>query len=196
MFKKNKLQPISNWLKKNGWQFYDHQLNVLKYTLKKFDVLLIAPTGGGKTLAGFLPPIYDLLSNGEKGKLNTLYISPLKALTTDVHRNLIKPIQDQNIDISVQTRTGDTPHSKRIKQKTNPPNMLMTTPESFALMMSDSNAEDFFSDLKFIVVDEVHNLINTKRGDLLALNLARIEDLAPSCQRLGLSATIKNKKIA
>ena len=148
MLQINKLQPITNWLHNNGWIFYKHQLEVLEYSVKNFDVLLIAPTGGGKTLGGFLPSIYDLSDKKKESKLHTLYISPLKALAVDVHRNLIKPITEQGMNISIETRTGDTSYLKRKRQKNNPPDMLMTTPESFALMMSDSNSEIYFKKLK------------------------------------------------
>ena len=104
-----KLQPIQNWLKKNNWFFYDHQLETLNQSINGHDILLIAPTGGGKTLAGFLPSLHDLINNKfPDNKLHTLYISPLKALTIDVHRNLTNPIEDQKLDIRVETRTGDT----------------------------------------------------------------------------------------
>ena len=128
-----KLQPIQNWLKKNNWFFYDHQLETLNQSMNGYDILLIAPTGGGKTLAGFLPSLHDLINNNSpENKLHTLYISPLKALTIDVHRNLTNPIEDQNLDIRVETRTGDTSSYKKNRQKNVPPHMLMTTPESLA----------------------------------------------------------------
>ena len=122
-----KLQPIQNWLKKNNWFFYDHQLETLNQSINGHDILLIAPTGGGKTLAGFLPSLHDLINNKfPDNKLHTLYISPLKALTIDVHRNLTNPIEDQKLDIRVETRTGDTSSYKKTRQKEVPPHMLMT----------------------------------------------------------------------
>ena len=114
MLNKPKLQPITNYLKSNKWNFYQHQLELLKYLDKKFDVLLIAPTGSGKTLAGFLPSINNLLNNKNNKKLNTIYISPLKALTKDVYRNLLKPLEFSNTNITVGIRTGDTtPYQKK-----------------------------------------------------------------------------------
>ena len=189
-----KLQPIQNWLKKNDWFFYDHQLETLKQTKNGFDILLVAPTGGGKTLAGFLPSLYDLIDNKNyTNKLHTLYISPLKALTVDVHRNLTNPIEDQSLDIRVETRTGDTSSYKKNRQKIIPPQMLMTTPESLALLLADVKAKEYFKFLKYLIIDEIHSLVNTKRGDLLSLNLSRLETIAPNCRKIGLSATIKNK---
>lgn len=194
MLDKLKLEPINNWLKKNNWHFYNHQLETVTKTLQGYDVLLVAPTGGGKTLAGFLPALEDLINNQHpKNQLHTLYISPLKALTVDVHRNLLAPIQDQKLDINVETRTGDTSSYKKARQKQAPPHMLMTTPESLALLLASPEANDYFKFLKFLIIDEIHSLVNSKRGDLLSLNLSRLETIAPKCRKLGLSATVKNK---
>ena len=189
-----KIEPIDNWLKKNNWAIYNHQVETLKLSENGYDVLLVAPTGGGKTLAGFLPSLNDLINNEqEKNKLHTLYISPLKALTIDVHRNLTIPIEDQGLDIRVETRTGDTSAYKKNRQKVLPPHMLMTTPESLALLLSNKESKDYFKDLKYLVIDEIHVLVNSKRGDLLSLNLSRINSMSPDCKRIGLSATVKNK---
>ena len=190
-----KIEPIDKWLKKNNWSFYNHQVETVKLSENGFDVLLVAPTGGGKTLAGFLPSLNDLINNRtEKNKLHTLYISPLKALTIDVHRNLNNPIEDQGLDIRVETRTGDTSAYKKNRQKVLPPHMLMTTPESLALLLSNKESKDYFKDLKYLIIDEIHVLVNSKRGDLLSLNLSRINSMCPKCKRIGLSATVKNKK--
>ena len=189
-----KLQPIQNWLKKNDWVFHGHQLETLEQTKNGFDILLVAPTGGGKTLAGFLPSLNDLIDNNNyHNKLHTLYISPLKALTVDVHRNLTNPIEDQSLDIRVETRTGDTSSYKKNRQRILPPQMLMTTPESLALLLADIKSKEYFKFLKYLIIDEIHSLVNTKRGDLLSLNLSRLETIAPNCRKIGLSATIKNK---
>ncbi len=189
-----KIEPIYNWLKKNNWAIYNHQIETLKLSENGYDVLLVAPTGGGKTLAGFLPSLNDLINNKpKKNKLHTLYISPLKALTIDVHRNLTSPIEDQGLNIRVETRTGDTSAYKKNRQKVLPPHMLMTTPESLALLLSNKESKDYFKDLKYLVIDEIHTLVNTKRGDLLSLNLSRINSISPDCKKIGLSATVKNK---
>ena len=189
-----KIEPIDNWLKKNNWAIYNHQIETLKLSENGYDVLLVAPTGGGKTLAGFLPSLNDLINNKpKKNNLHTLYISPLKALTIDVHRNLTSPIEDQGLDIRVETRTGDTSAYKKNRQKVLPPDMLMTTPESLALLLSNKESKDYFKNLKYLVIDEIHTLVNTKRGDLLSLNLSRISSISPDCKRIGLSATVKNK---
>jgi ATP-dependent Lhr-like helicase len=133
--------------------------------------LLIAPTGGGKTLAGFLPSLIALSERPRPG-LHTLYISPLKALAVDIHRNLEKPLAEMRLPIAAETRTGDTPLEKRKRQRENPPNILMTTPESLALMLSHKDAAETFGGLTTIILDELHVLMGTKRGDMLALSLA------------------------
>ena len=155
--------------------------------------LLIAPTGGGKTLAGFLPSLIDLAARPRPG-LHTLYVSPLKALATDIARNLMAPIDDMALPITVETRSGDTPANRRARQKAAPPNLLLTTPESLALLLSQLDAPTLFAGLSTIVIDEVHALAGTKRGDQLALGLARLTTIAPGARRVGLSATVAHRQ--
>jgi ATP-dependent Lhr-like helicase len=152
-------------------------------------ILLIAPTGGGKTLAGFLPSLVELAANPGPG-LHTLYVSPLKALATDIARNLTRPVQDMHLPITIEARTGDTPANRRARQRAAPPHILLTTPESLAVLLSLPDAPAFFSTLRCIVMDEVHALAGTKRGDQLALGVSRLRTLAPSARRVGLSATV------
>ena len=152
-------------------------------------VLLIAPTGGGKTLAGFLPSLVDLAANPRPG-LHTLYVSPLKALATDIVRNLTEPVRQMGLPIGIEARTGDTPANRRARQKAAPPHLLLTTPESLAVLISLPDAPAFFSSLACIVMDEVHALAGTKRGDQLALAVSRLGTLAPNARRIGLSATV------
>ncbi len=153
--------------------------------------LLIAPTGGGKTLAGFLPSLVELAENPREG-LHTLYVSPLKALAVDIHRNLTQPIAEMGLAIACETRTGDTPQSKRQRQRRRPPGILMTTPESLARLLSYYDASQVFAGLKCVVIDELHAFAGSKRGDLLALGLARLQRLAPGLRRVGLSATVQD----
>lgn len=189
--------PLTNWLKHKGWKYYPHQLETLEKAQNGRDVLLTAPTGGGKTLSGFLPSIVDLsIHSHPPQQLHTLYISPLKALAVDVHRNLMQPIEETGMPIHVETRTGDTPSGKRQRQKAKPPHMLMTTPESLALLLSDEHAPQYFKYLRFMVIDELHALMHSKRGDLLTLNLTRLTQLAPQAQRIGLSATVSDVSTA
>lgn len=183
------LPPLfTDWFAANSWQPHPHQLALLQ---AQKDTLLIAPTGGGKTLAGFLPSLVDLHLNPTKG-LHTLYVSPLKALTADVGRNLARPIADMGLAIRVGDRTGDTPASQRRKQRADPPEILLTTPESLALMLSWPEAGKMFAGLKRVVLDELHALAESKRGDQLMLCLARLRRLAPGVTTTGLSATVED----
>ena len=153
--------------------------------------LLVAATGAGKTLAGFLPSICELAGQPSKG-LHTLYVSPLKALAVDVQRNLIGPIDEMGLPIRVETRTGDTPSDRKARQRVKPPQMLLTTPESLSLLLSYPDAPAMFEGLRTIVVDELHGFAKEKRGDLLSLSMSRLQALAPGLRRVGLSATISD----
>ena len=153
--------------------------------------LLVAATGAGKTLAGFLPTICELAEDSPEG-LHTLYVSPLKALAVDVQRNLIGPIEEMGLPIRVETRTGDTPSDRKARQRVKPPQMLLTTPESLSLLLSYPDSPAMFANLRAIVVDELHGFAKEKRGDLLSLSMSRLEKLAPGLRRVGLSATISD----
>jgi len=185
------------WFASRGWQARPHQLALAEAGLAGRSALLIAPTGGGKTLAGFLPSLIDLAARGPRKpgqvkKLHTLYISPLKALAVDVARNLEMPIVEMGLDIRVETRTGDTPQNRRQRQRRDPPDVLMTTPEQLALLLSYADSDTFFSGLKAVVLDELHALAPSKRGDQLALCLAQLRRFAPGLRLTGLSATVEN----
>jgi ATP-dependent Lhr-like helicase len=230
------------WFASRGWSPREHQLALLEKAREGRSALLIAPTGAGKTLAGFLPTLVELsgaaspsplvgegrgggwphtppmtlppsrqpgaadlphkeggdkeslISTGRgvkrSGGLHTLYISPLKALAVDIARNLETPIAEMGLPIKVETRTGDTPVSRRQRQRRYPPDILLTTPEQLALLLSSDDAPFLFSQLKRIVLDELHALVTSKRGDLLSLGLARLWRLAPQLRAIGLSATV------
>jgi ATP-dependent Lhr-like helicase len=182
-------KAFAEWLNQRGWRLHPHQREMLKAAQSGASCLLIAPTGGGKTLAGFLPSLIDLAENPSPG-LHTLYLSPLKALTHDIHRNLLTPIEEMGLPIIAETRTGDTSAHVRQRQKKRPPQILLTTPESLALMLSYPESRAMFATLKTIIVDEVHTLPPSKRGLHTALLLARLETLAPQARRIGLSATV------
>lgn len=185
--------PFKGWFESKGWQIREHQLALLEAFRQRESALLVAPTGAGKTLAGFLPALIDLWDQDQQGSpfsgLHTLYLSPLKALTHDIERNLEQPVRDLGLPVQVETRTGDTPSHKRQRQKRKPPHMLLTTPESLMLMLSYVEAPGLFGKLRWIIVDEAHSLVNTKRGDFAALALARLRYLAPQARTVGLSAT-------
>ncbi|WP_456307313.1 DEAD/DEAH box helicase [Paeniroseomonas aquatica] len=181
------------WFAGRGWTPRPHQLALLRAAAAGDSALLIAPTGGGKTLAGFLPSLVTLHRTPRPpgpGALHTLYISPLKALAVDIARNLMAPVEDMGLPIRIETRTGDTPQNRRARQKDDPPHILLTTPESLELLLSQPEAGEFFGGLGAVVVDEIHALAGSKRGDQLALGLARLGRLAPAARRVGLSATV------
>jgi ATP-dependent helicase Lhr and Lhr-like helicase len=210
---------FARWFAGRGWTPRPHQLDLLAKAEAGCSVLLIAPTGGGKTLAGFLPTLVELsglhvdspsqssppsprtrgegsrlISTGRsvrrKGGLHTLYISPLKALAVDIARNLERPVAEMKLPIRIETRTGDTPVSKRQRQRRDPPEILLTTPEQLALLLASADAPFLFGSLKRVILDELHALVTSKRGDLLSLGLARLFRIAPNLASVGLSATV------
>ncbi len=280
-------EAFRRWFAARGWAPRTHQLDLLAAARAGRSVLLIAPTGAGKTLAGFLPTLVELAegrpgrtarapepreaaasvsvppehpqaiepagpatgaraapkrtaaqdatpeagapaapaaareANAARGAwdtstaaapstgeddafvpfarwaaeprvspLHTLYISPLKALAVDIARNLEVPVAEMGLPIRVETRTGDTPASRRQRQRRDPPDILLTTPEQISLLLASKDAETLFSGLRRVVLDELHALVTSKRGDLLALALARLRALAPGLQCVGLSATV------
>src|SRR3954464_3639478 len=190
--KTDALPPVvADWFQARGWQPQRHQLEMLDLARRGRSALLVAATGAGKTLAGFLPTICELAEQPFDG-LHTLYVSPLKALAVDVQRNLLGPIQEMELPIRVETRTGDTPSDRKARQRVKPPQVLLTTPESLSLLLSYPDSVTMFEGLKTIVVDELHGFAKEKRGDLLSLSMARLQKLAPELKRVGLSATISD----
>jgi len=184
------LPPIlADWFAARGWRPRRHQLAMLDAARAGQSALLVAPTGAGKTLAGFLPSLVELIEQPSDG-LHTLYVSPLKALAVDIQRNLLGPIAEMGLPIRVETRTGDTPSDRKARQRVKPPQMLLTTPESLSLLLSYPEAAQLFASLRTIVIDEVHAFATTKRGDLLSLCMARLQRLAPEMRRVALSATV------
>ena len=189
-------EPFAGWFSARGWHPRPHQLALIAETGKGNSALLIAPTGAGKTLAGFLPSLIALHRRGRRRPgtafrgIHTLYISPLKALAVDIERNLQKPVADMGLRITIETRTGDTPQGKRTRQRLDPPDILLTTPEQLALLIASKEAERFFRDLEFVIFDELHSLVTSKRGHLLSLGLARLRKLASGLHTIGLSATV------
>src|ERR1041384_892121 len=200
-------ETFTRWFASRGWTPRAHQLELLSRARAGRSVLLIAPTGGGKTLAGFLPTLVELsegralkpaaralMSIGREvkraGGLHTLYISPLKALAVDIARNLETPVREMALPIRIETRTGDTPTSKRQRQRRDPPDILLTTPEQLALLLASADAPFLFGSLQRVVLDELHSLVTSKRGDLLSLGLARLFSIAPELATSGRSAWV------
>jgi ATP-dependent Lhr-like helicase len=200
-------EVFTRWFAARGWAPRAHQLELLAKARAGRSALLIAPTGAGKTLAGFLPTLMDLsaprsaqsrarnlISTGRgvrrEGGLHTLYISPLKALAIDIARNLERPVAEMALPIRIETRTGDTPASKRQRQRRDPPDIMLTTPEQLALLLASADAPYLFGSLRRVILDELHSLVMSKRGDLLSLGLARLFTIAPQLATVGLSATV------
>jgi ATP-dependent Lhr-like helicase len=182
--------PIARWFRERGWAPRRHQLAMLAAARAGRHALLVAPTGAGKTLAGFLPTLEQLVETPGEGRLHSLYISPLKALAVDVQRNLLTPIAEMGLPIRVETRTGDTPADRKARQRIRPPQILLTTPESLSLLLSHEDSRLLFADLRTVIVDEVHAFATQKRGDLLSLCLARLQAINPALRRVALSATV------
>jgi ATP-dependent Lhr-like helicase len=181
--------PIAQWFRARGWAPRRHQMDMLAAARAGSHALLVAPTGAGKTLAGFLPTLEQLVERPREG-LHSLYVSPLKALAVDVQRNLLTPIAEMGLPIRVETRTGDTPAERKARQRIRPPQILLTTPESLSLLLSHEDARLLFADLETVIVDEVHAFATQKRGDLLSLGLARLQAINPALRRVALSATV------
>ena len=181
---------FKNWFASRGWGIHPHQQSMLEQA-DAAALMLIAPTGGGKTLAGFLPSLIEL-SDGVHSGLHTLYVSPLKALAADIKRNLRTPVAEMDLPIRIEDRTGDTSYTQKRKQRADPPHILLTTPESLALLLSYEDAPRMFDGLQRVIVDEIHALAESKRGDQLMLALSRLQTLAPDLRRVGLSATVED----
>ncbi len=169
------------------------------------DVLISAPTGAGKTLAAFLTAIDQLVRQARAGELtdriHTLYVSPLKALTNDVHKNLDVPLagiaelaRSKGIElpeIRTAARTGDTPAAERQKMSRRPPHILVTTPESLYILLTAAGPRKMLESVRTLIVDEIHAVAGDKRGAHLALSIARLEALTGRpLQKIGLSATV------
>ena len=182
--------PFNDWFATRGWTAHPHQIEMIAKASEP-SLLLIAPTGGGKTLAGFLPSLVELADGTHEG-LHTLYVSPLKALASDIKRNLSTPISEMQLPIRVEDRTGDTSATQKKRQRADPPHILLTTPESLALLLSYEDAPRMFAGLSRVIVDEIHALAESKRGDQLMLSLAELQTLAPDLRRVGLSATVED----
>ncbi|MBJ7443003.1 MAG: ligase-associated DNA damage response DEXH box helicase [Sphingobium sp.] len=184
------LPPVlEQWFAARDWTPRTHQRAMLAAARRGDHALLVAPTGAGKTLAGFLPTLTDLIDR-PTDRLHTLYVSPLKALAVDVRRNLLTPIEEMALPIRVETRTGDTPSDRKARQRVKPPHILLTTPESLSLLLSYPDAALMFADLQTVIVDEVHAFATQKRGDLLNLSMARLQTINPGLRRVALSATV------
>ncbi len=187
-------ERFSAWFDRQGWTVLPHQLEMATRYQAGQSTLLTAPTGTGKTLAGFLGSLIDITDHKPSG-LHTLYISPLKALNYDIERNVTAMVEALDLPVRIESRTGDTSQYRRQRQRQKPPHILLTTPESLFLLLSYPEARQMFATLKAVVIDEIHQIAASKRGDLIALALAQLETYAPGFRRIGLSATVAEPQI-
>src|SRR5689334_7285949 len=165
------------------------------------DTLIAAPTGSGKTLAAFLTSLDQLLREGiETGGLpdevRVIYVSPLKALSADIHKNLAEPRREIHqlspIKITAAVRSGDTPQNERAMMLKTPPHILVTTPESLYLLLTAERSRNMLKTTRVVIVDEIHAVLQSRRGAHLALSLERLDHVCGrKLQRIGLSATQK-----
>ncbi|MEM1134748.1 MAG: ligase-associated DNA damage response DEXH box helicase, partial [Bacteroidota bacterium] len=190
---------IDNWFRQKGWQPFAFQKECWEHYLQGKSGLLNAPTGSGKTYALWVPCLMEYIQEFEdewqkprKNGLRILWITPLRALTKDIHRAMEELVIELGLSWRVAFRTGDTSASERQKQKRNSPECLITTPESLHLMLAQKNYSDFFKSLNTVIVDEWHELLGSKRGVQIELALSRLRAIRPKLKTWGISATIGN----
>lgn len=200
----NQMNPLlSAWFKYKFKQFTEPQRYAIMNIHRRENTLISAVTGSGKTLSAFTAVLNELITASEQNALEDrvycIYISPLKALANDIDRNLKEPLEEiqkagkktgKKIDFRIAVRTGDTKTSERAAQLRKPPHILITTPETLAILL---NAPKFLDNLKkanWVIIDEIHSLAESKRGVHLSLTLERLQRLNPGICRVGLSATI------
>jgi ATP-dependent Lhr-like helicase len=208
----DRLHPaVRTWFAETHGEFTQAQELAIPHILRGESVLLSSPTGSGKTLAGFLGIISALAEQADAApggelpnRVLAVYVSPLRALTYDISKNLLGPLQAMGLagKIRVAVRTGDTPASERAKFRRTPPHIFLTTPESLAIILSQANQAELLAHCRYVVIDEIHAMAENKRGGHLALSLERLERLAARQRgtpeavergvltRIGLSATV------
>jgi ATP-dependent Lhr-like helicase len=194
----SRLDPlVAGWFGRTYAAFTQAQLLCIPAILAGKSVLLSSPTGSGKTLAGFLGIIDHLVRQPPpEGGIFAIYISPLRALTYDIQKNLSAPLSAMGLEerIRVGSRTGDTTAAERARFRRRPPHLLLTTPESLSILVCQPRYREALSACRFVIVDELHALAENKRGAHLSVSLERLERLrppgAPALCRVGLSATV------
>lgn len=186
---------LAEWFQSTFPAPTEAQLGCVPHLIEGRSVLLSSPTGSGKTLAGFLGVLHHLLREVDAGTIQSpgvraIYVSPLRALTYDMEKNLARPIQALGLSdvIRIGLRTGDTTASERDKMRRKPPHILMTTPESLAILLPQLSWKEALAQTRFVIVDELHAIAENKRGPHLAISLERMEARHP-LTRIGLSAT-------
>ncbi|MDP4012340.1 MAG: ATP-dependent helicase [Candidatus Nanoarchaeia archaeon] len=194
---------VKEWFFNTYKSFSKTQLYGVMEVHLKNNILISAATGGTKTLTAFLSIINELVTLADQGKLKnqvySIYISPLKALSNDISVNLERPLKEikeiakkhgKELDIRVGLRTGDTTPTEKQKMLKKPPHILVTTPESLALMLASFKFVELLKDVNWLIIDEIHSLAENKRGVHLSLSMERLQNLSPYLARVGLSATV------
>ncbi|MEX2593811.1 MAG: ligase-associated DNA damage response DEXH box helicase [Anditalea sp.] len=191
------------WFFNQGWTAHSFQRKAWEAMAKGRSGLLNAPTGYGKTMAIWFGILHHFYTKRKKKKTNIkssnlhcLWITPLRALSKEIHQAANQVSEDLELDYSIGLRTGDTSTKLRQEQKKNPPQALITTPESVHILLAGKGYAEYFSDLEFVVVDEWHELLGSKRGILVELALSRLKSINPKLKVWGISATIGNLKEA
>lgn len=185
------LKPIEKFFTNRGWKPFPYQVELWESYLKGESGLLHVPTGSGKTYAAVMGFFAKYLEKSKKG-LKALYITPLRALARDIEAALNEPVDQEKWPFKIESRTGDTKYSKKKSQLKKPADMLLITPESLAVLISQADGEDLLKTVEFVILDEWHELLSSKRGSLTELNLSYLRTLNPDLQVWALSASIGN----
>ena len=167
----------------------DIQKNSYSKIVKEENVLLIAPTGSGKTEAAIIPVIMGSINHKKKNKVSAIYITPLKALNRDIFRRVIKYAEDEGLRVNI--RHGDTTRLEKQKITKEPPDVLITTPETLGIMIGNKSTREILTDTKYVIIDEFHELIGNERGTHLTLSLERLQELKESITNHCLNAAEK-----
>src|SRR3990167_9020434 len=191
---------IDKWFFTRFKEFSLQQLFGVMEIHSRNNILVSAPTGATKTLTSFLSILNELIDSSEKGILENrvycVYVSPLKALSNDIHVNLVEPLKEmeeiaqKKLNIRASVRTGDTTASEKAKMLKHPPHILITTPESLAIMLSSIKFRELLRNVEWFIADEIHALAENKRGVHLSLSVERLNRISPAMTKIGLSATI------
>ncbi|NJN58089.1 MAG: ligase-associated DNA damage response DEXH box helicase [Leptolyngbyaceae cyanobacterium SL_5_9] len=187
----DRLQPALEWFKQQGWQPLPFQRETWQAYLDGKSGMIQVPTGSGKTHAAVMGAILEMLQAPSPG-LKLLYITPLRALSRDIQQSILRPIQEMGWNLRVESRTGDTSSSQKSKQLKNMPDVLITTPESLAVMLSYKGAKARFQSLQAVILDEWHELLSSKRGTQAELCLSHLRQLQPQLKTWAVSATLGN----
>ncbi|MEL6903043.1 MAG: ligase-associated DNA damage response DEXH box helicase [Cyanobacteria bacterium J06606_4] len=186
------LAPIHDWFTQQGWSPIAFQRKTWEAYLSGKSGIIQVPTGAGKTYAAVMGPLAQILDEKSQSGLQLLYITPLRALSRDIEASIRRPIEEMAWPMSVESRTGDTKSSVKSRQIKKMPTVLITTPESLAVLLSYKNSEKRFGSLRCVILDEWHELMSSKRGTQAELCMTRLRQLNPALQTWAISATLGN----